>query len=122
MRHLAHSGDRCASRLEAIVPGMIERALTAGVTPLSVSINALVARIAVCERGQGANDEVTTLKAGIVELRKDVDQLQCTNMSMIFGTVEIADMPAETDVPAATTGYEVRVKEVAAAESEAEID
>uniref|UniRef100_M1D8L8 Polyprotein protein n=1 Tax=Solanum tuberosum TaxID=4113 RepID=M1D8L8_SOLTU len=75
MGHLAHSTNRHAFRLEATVPGMIERALTAALTPLSVSIDPLAARIDVCERGQGANDEVTTIKATIIELRKDVDQL-----------------------------------------------
>uniref|UniRef100_M1DB70 Polyprotein protein n=1 Tax=Solanum tuberosum TaxID=4113 RepID=M1DB70_SOLTU len=39
---------------------------------------------------------------------------------MIFGTVEIPDMPAYTDVPLATTGDEVRAEGVSATESEAE--
>ncbi|KAG5611075.1 hypothetical protein H5410_022356 [Solanum commersonii] len=73
MEHLSHSINKRASKLKANILGMIERVLTATVTPLSVSINALAARIAVCERGQGATDEVTALKATIVELRKDED-------------------------------------------------
>ncbi|KAK4727017.1 hypothetical protein R3W88_031934 [Solanum pinnatisectum] len=48
MGHLAHSTDRRASRLEAIVPGMIESALAAAVTPLRESIDTLTARIDVC--------------------------------------------------------------------------
>uniref|UniRef100_M1DRM0 Putative plant transposon protein domain-containing protein n=1 Tax=Solanum tuberosum TaxID=4113 RepID=M1DRM0_SOLTU len=54
MGHLAHFADTRASKLEDIVPGMIERALTTVVTHLSVTIDALVATIAVCEGGQGA--------------------------------------------------------------------
>uniref|UniRef100_M1DGS2 Polyprotein protein n=1 Tax=Solanum tuberosum TaxID=4113 RepID=M1DGS2_SOLTU len=43
-------------------------------------------------------------------------------MSMIFGTVEIPDMPVEPDIPSATTVDEVRVDEAADSESEAETD
>ncbi|KAG5580060.1 hypothetical protein H5410_050687 [Solanum commersonii] len=77
-------------------------------------------RIAVCECGQGATEEVIALKAAIAELKRDVDQLKSTNMSMIFGTVEIPDMPAATDVPMTTIEDEIRVEEVVVAKSEAE--
>jgi len=55
-----------------------------------------------------------------------VDQSKSTDMSMIFGTVEIpddqgTDIPAYYDIPSATTGYEVRVDDVAT-EFEAETD
>ncbi|XP_049378127.1 uncharacterized protein LOC125842889 [Solanum stenotomum] len=124
--HLAHYADVCASKLEATIPGMVERALTAALTPLRESIDALTARTEVCERGQGATHEVMILKAAIVELRKDVDQLKSTDMSMLFGTVEIpddldTDTPAYSDVPPATTGDKVRADD-AAAESKAEND
>uniref|UniRef100_M1DRC3 Uncharacterized protein n=1 Tax=Solanum tuberosum TaxID=4113 RepID=M1DRC3_SOLTU len=49
MGHLAHSVDRRASRLEATVLGMIERALTAVVAPFSVSIDDIATKIRVCE-------------------------------------------------------------------------
>ncbi|KAG5581034.1 hypothetical protein H5410_051661 [Solanum commersonii] len=95
----AHYADRRASRLEATIPGMIERALDAAVTPLSASIDALAIRIVV----------------------------KSTDMSMIFGMVEIPNMPADIDIPPATTGDEVRVDEVrvdevATVESEGETD
>ncbi|KAG5571363.1 hypothetical protein H5410_061129 [Solanum commersonii] len=41
MGHLAHSVDMRPSRLEATIPGMIERALVAAVTPFKESIDAL---------------------------------------------------------------------------------
>jgi len=126
MGHLNHSTDRCASKLEDTVPVMIERALTTVVTPFRELIDGIVSRTEVCERGHRATHEVTVLKAAIAELRRDVDQLKSTNMSMIFGTVEIPDdldidIPACSDVPPATTGDEVRADD-AAAESEAETD
>uniref|UniRef100_M1DQE5 Putative plant transposon protein domain-containing protein n=1 Tax=Solanum tuberosum TaxID=4113 RepID=M1DQE5_SOLTU len=65
--HLAYSTDRHASRLEATAPGMIDRALTATVTHLSLSIDAFAVRREVCERVQGATREVTALKAAIAE-------------------------------------------------------
>uniref|UniRef100_M1DQE3 Polyprotein protein n=1 Tax=Solanum tuberosum TaxID=4113 RepID=M1DQE3_SOLTU len=67
----------------AIIPGIIEKALTVVVIPLTVSIDTLAARIADCE---------------------------------------IPDMPADTDMPPATTRDEVRVEKVAATQSEAETD
>uniref|UniRef100_M1DHC0 Polyprotein protein n=1 Tax=Solanum tuberosum TaxID=4113 RepID=M1DHC0_SOLTU len=47
MRHLAHSVNVRASRLEPIVPGTIESALTATLTPLRESTNALTAKIEI---------------------------------------------------------------------------
>jgi len=72
----------------------------------------------VCEKGQRVTDEVTTMKADITELWKDVDQLKSTDMSLIFGMVEIPDgpstnVPAYFDVPPATTGDEVRADDTA---------
>ncbi|XP_049364534.1 uncharacterized protein LOC125829340 [Solanum verrucosum] len=122
MGNLAHSADMRTSGIETTVPGMIERALTATLTPLSVSINDLAIRIYVCMRGHVATHEVTALKTVIAELRKDVDQLKFTDMSMIFGTMEIPDMPCDSNVPPATARDEVQVHELAAAESEAETD
>ncbi|KAG5595231.1 hypothetical protein H5410_036463 [Solanum commersonii] len=84
---------------------------------MSAAIDALATRISVCEHGQGATEEVTTLKSTIAMLRSYVDQLKFTDMSMIFGMVEIPDVPK---MPPATIGDEGRVEEAADPESEAE--
>uniref|UniRef100_M1DAB0 Polyprotein protein n=1 Tax=Solanum tuberosum TaxID=4113 RepID=M1DAB0_SOLTU len=46
------------SVVEVAVPVMIERALTAALTPLRSSIDALTVVVKDCERGQGASEEV----------------------------------------------------------------
>ncbi|XP_049363600.1 uncharacterized protein LOC125828325 [Solanum verrucosum] len=118
MGQLAHYADHRDARLEASISGMIQTALADVVTPLSTTIDAFAARISVCKCGQWATKEVTALKAAIAVLRSDVDQLKSTDMSMIFGTVEILDVP---DMPPATTGDEIRVEEAVDLESEAKI-
>ncbi|XP_049364616.1 uncharacterized protein LOC125829443 [Solanum verrucosum] len=122
MGKLAHSADRRASRLEVTIPGMIERALADVVAPLRSTIDALVAKLAVCECSQGATEEVTALKASMTAPRRDVDQLKSIDMSMIFGTMEISDMSVDPNMHLATTGDEVRVAEVIATVSDVETD
>ena len=56
---------------------------------MSVTIDALISTIAVCEHGQATTEEVTTLKADIVALKRDVDQLNSKNISIILKMVEI---------------------------------
>ena len=126
MGDLAHSAHVCASRLEVAVPRMIERALTIVLTLLRDSIDSLTVRIEVCERGQGATHEVTTLKADITGLRRDVDEQKSTEFTSLFGTVEIlnmssVDIPTCSEVPQATTKDKVRSDD-ATAKLEAESD
>uniref|UniRef100_M1DSC0 Integrase core domain containing protein n=1 Tax=Solanum tuberosum TaxID=4113 RepID=M1DSC0_SOLTU len=47
---------------------------------LAHSVDRCVARIAVCECGQVATEELTALKATIAALRRDVDQRKSTDM------------------------------------------
>ncbi|KAG5610227.1 hypothetical protein H5410_021508 [Solanum commersonii] len=70
---LAHSIDRRATKLEASILSMIQKTLADAVTPLSATIDALAIRMAVFERVQGATEEVTSLKAAIIALRRDMD-------------------------------------------------
>uniref|UniRef100_M1DMG5 Polyprotein protein n=1 Tax=Solanum tuberosum TaxID=4113 RepID=M1DMG5_SOLTU len=96
MGHLAHSANVRASRLEAEVPKMIERAITAVLTPIKASIDVLIARV------------------------------ESIDFTSLFGTVEIpndesADIPTHVDMPLATTRDEIRV-DVVVAKSEAETD
>ncbi|XP_049399732.1 uncharacterized protein LOC125863766 [Solanum stenotomum] len=105
---------------------MIERAINAAMTPLQAFINALIMRFEIYDRGQGVTTEVTTLKADVFKLRKDVDHLRSTDFTSLFGMVEIpadssVETPACSEVPPATTGDDTRA-DVDVVESEAEID
>ncbi|KAG5576967.1 hypothetical protein H5410_057101 [Solanum commersonii] len=89
-------------------------------------LDALTVRVEECEKIQGATVVMKTLKANVVGLRRDVDELRSINFSMLFGTVEIpempsADVPASSEVPPATTEDEIKVDDVNV-KAEAEID
>uniref|UniRef100_M1DJX1 Polyprotein protein n=1 Tax=Solanum tuberosum TaxID=4113 RepID=M1DJX1_SOLTU len=62
---------------------------------------------------------IQTALTNVVTPMTDVDQLKATDMSMVFGMVEIPDVPEK---PSATTRNEDRVERTAQPELEAETD
>ncbi|WMV08901.1 hypothetical protein MTR67_002286 [Solanum verrucosum] len=83
------------------------------------STNMPMIEITVCGRDQGATEGVLTLKDSIAALRSDIDLLKSTDISMIFGTVEILDLP---EMHSATIEDEVTIEETVDAVSEDKTD
>ncbi|KAK4708717.1 hypothetical protein R3W88_029642 [Solanum pinnatisectum] len=112
---------------------MIERAITIALAPIrfdieghKLALDALTVRVEECEKGQRATYAVTALKADIVGLRRDVDELKSTDLSMLFCTVEIPEVssiniPTCYNVPPATIRDGTKPSD-ADVESEAETD
>uniref|UniRef100_M1DK12 Polyprotein protein n=1 Tax=Solanum tuberosum TaxID=4113 RepID=M1DK12_SOLTU len=119
MGQMALSTDRQATCLEAVIPSIIQTALTDVVTPLNTTIEALAARIAVCEHKQGSTSEIRFLKVVIFELQEVVNYLKATDVSMVFGIVEIPAMP---ESPQTTNGYGDRAEQTEDSGAEAETD
>lgn len=93
MQQLSLSTDRQVPSLEASIPGMIRTTLADIVTPLSTTVDALADNIKVCEYNQLYKEEVMALEVVIAELRKDMDYLKSTYISMVIGVVETLDVP-----------------------------
>lgn len=86
---------------------MIQISLVDVVKPLRTTINALANNTEVCEHNQRATIEIMALKDSIVKLRKDVNYLKSTNISIFFGIVEIPYVPK---VPLNTTIYKGKME------------
>lgn len=70
IKNLAHSTDMRASRLEPTIPLMIESVFSANLTPIRADIDSLTESSMVCEKDPGDTQEVTALKAAILEFKK----------------------------------------------------
>ncbi|KAG5600559.1 hypothetical protein H5410_031929 [Solanum commersonii] len=105
MEGLAESADVRVTQLERFVPGMIECSILATLTPLKTSFDELAVRVTTCERKQVEVSEVTSLKAKVTYLRKDVDYMKSINFTSFLEATDDADAP---EIPPTTTGEEQR--------------
>ncbi|XP_049358587.1 uncharacterized protein LOC125823230 [Solanum verrucosum] len=70
-------------------------------------MDAPTVRLEPCEEGPRKLDDVNALKADIVGLRRYVDELKSTYLTMFFGTVDLTEVPstnflAISEIPLAT--------------------
>ncbi|XP_049357114.1 uncharacterized protein LOC125821790 [Solanum verrucosum] len=91
-----------------------------------LALDALTVRLEDYEKNQGVTVVVKSWKADVAELRRDMDELKSIDLSMLFSTVEIAEVsstyiPATFEVPLVITSDEIRVDNVYV-ESEVETD
>lgn len=97
MGSLAHSVDVRACRVEATISIMIEFAIEATLAPIQeemmgqrqlltdygLRLDTLTARVEGCQKKEAGFIDLTALKGDIAVLRKDVDELKSTNISML---------------------------------------
>ncbi|XP_049345419.1 uncharacterized protein LOC125809930 [Solanum verrucosum] len=141
MGHLAQSVDMRASRVEAVVLGLIEQTISAALASIRAEMRdhndfidsqrlalvALTVRVEACEQGWGDSATMIAPKAYVACMRRDVDELKSTNLSILIGTVEIPevqsfDIPTSSEVRLATTTGDVARANDENAESKAKTD
>uniref|UniRef100_M1D961 Polyprotein protein n=1 Tax=Solanum tuberosum TaxID=4113 RepID=M1D961_SOLTU len=111
MGHLVYSADVRASRVEAAVTGLIERAIVAALTPIrdelrdqrklitthGLAFDALTMRVETCEWERRQSGDVTTLKADVAS--SDVLVISEIPPENVTGDVALADDYEESDAP-----------------------
>ena len=56
-----------------------------------VSLASLTSHVEDCEKEKGDSERLTTIKGDIVVLRRDVDTLKSTDVTMLWGEVDVSD-------------------------------
>uniref|UniRef100_M1DWV0 Polyprotein protein n=1 Tax=Solanum tuberosum TaxID=4113 RepID=M1DWV0_SOLTU len=90
-------------------------------TPLRASVDDLATRVTTCGSRQGETSEVSTLKAEMADLRKDVEYLKSTDFTSLMRGADNENAPKTSGIPLATT-RDVHRGGIAYEESDAETD